>query len=387
MSDIALMSKRIRIGWVCNSGLLVSETFISDNLILLQSMAEVSAWCGRQPTDQRHSQIEYLNFDDVPQRWHHIVRGKLSGRNLVMEEKQARALSLLRPRINEFHPDYLWVEFGTTAEVIAPLLQEAHVPYILNVHGYDVSKEFNQPKYKSLFVQLANSSHAVVCASHHTKNLCIAAGVQASRCHVIRYALNGNSIQRNPAVAKTEYPSFVHFGRLTPKKNPLVTLEAFRIALNEMPTAKLSFIGSGPLEDELLQRIQRHEITHAVRLYPAMERNEAIKIVQAHWVFCQHSVTAANGDQEGFGLSPAEAALLNMPVISTTHNGIPEHVADGKTGLLTREWDIEAMAKAMVQLAENPSLRNTMGTNGRKNILTLCSSQKRTNAIRKLLNC
>ena len=116
-----------------------------------------------------------------------------------------------------------------------------------------------------------------------------------------------------------------------------------------------------------------------------MGRQEALDIVQSHWVFCQHSVTASDGDQEGFGLSPAEAALLGMPVISTVHNGIPEHVEDGKAGILTREWDIEGMADAMIRLAQNPELRNSMGTKGRENILGLCAPETRSNAIQALL--
>ena len=116
-----------------------------------------------------------------------------------------------------------------------------------------------------------------------------------------------------------------------------------------------------------------------------MSRQEALDIVQSHWVFCQHSVTASDGDQEGFGLSPAEAALLGMPVISTVHNGIPEHVENGKAGILTREWDIESMAEAMLRLANDAELRNSMGKKGRENIVNLCDPDKRKKRIRELI--
>ena len=379
------MNKSPRIAWISNSAVGVSETFIADNLTKLQSWADVAAWCGRKPEGPGRPEVDYLDFDDVPQKWHHILRNKLTGRNLVLEAKQTKANSQLQSKLKDFNPDYLWVEFGTTAEVIAPMLLASETPYVINVHGYDVSKEFNRAPYRSTFVQLANSSHAVVCASHHTQHLCIAAGVHPERCQVIRYALDGNAIQRDPAIAQTKAPSFVHFGRLTPKKGPVVTLEAFRIARKSLPEANLTFIGSGPLQAELEQRIRQHGLEESVTLHPAMGRKDALDIVQSHWVFCQHSVTASDGDQEGFGLSPAEAALLGMPVISTVHNGIPEHVEDGQAGMLTREWDIQSMAEAMVRLAHNPELRTSMGAKGRDNILSMCAPERRTAAIRELL--
>ena len=385
MGELVAMPERPRIGWISNSAVGLSETFIADNLTNLQSWADVSAFCGRRPEGLGRPEVEYLDFDDVPQRWHHILFGKLTGRNLVLEAKRVKAKSLLQSRLADLRPDFLWIEFGTTAEVIAPILMASTTPYVLNVHGYDVSKEFNRAPYRSTFVQLANASHAVVCASHHTKHLCVAAGVLPEKCQVIRYALDGDRIQRNPDIPKTSAPSFVHFGRLTPKKGPVVTLEAFHIARQSLPDARLTFIGSGPLQGELRRRIQEHGLEDVVTLHPAMGRQEALDIVQSHWVFCQHSVTAADGDQEGFGLSPAEAALLGMPVISTVHNGIPEHVEDGKAGILTREWDIDGMAKAMVRLAQDAELRESMGTKGRANILGMCSPEVRSKAIQALL--
>ena len=97
-------------------------------------------------------------------------------------------------------------------------------------------------------------------------------------------------------------------------------------------------------------------------------------------------MTASDGDQEGFGLSPAEAALLEKPVVSTLHNGLPEHIIHGATGLLTREWDIAGMAESMMELANNAELRMRMGKKGRENILQLCSPSNRSHAISALID-
>ena len=205
------MSKKIRIGWISNSAVGMSETFISDNLSQLQSWAEVKAWCGRKPNDKGRADVEYLDFADVPQRLHHIIRSKLSRQNVLLANKQSKAKRLLKSKLEDFQPDLLWIEFGTTAEVIAPLLRELDIPYVINVHGYDVSKEFNRPEYRASFVAIANASHSIICASHHTRNLCIASGIRASLCHVIRYALGWRNHQEEPSNTNLNKPQFCAF--------------------------------------------------------------------------------------------------------------------------------------------------------------------------------
>ena len=118
----------------------------------------------------------------------------------------------------------------------------------------------------------------------------------------------------------------------------------------------------------------------------AIPQAEAMRVHQEHAVFCQHSVTGRDGDQEGFALSPAEAALKEMPVISTLHNGIPEHVQHGITGILVPEWDIYAMAHAMIKLATHPEQARAMGEAGRQNILQLCDPKDRCVSLKHLIS-
>ena len=116
-----------------------------------------------------------------------------------------------------------------------------------------------------------------------------------------------------------------------------------------------------------------------------MPRDQALKLVETCWIFCQHSVTASDGDQE-FGSSPAEAALLEKPVVSTLHNGLPEHIIHGTTGLLTREWDIAGMAESMMKLANNAELRMRMGKEEAARTFQLCSSSNRSRDIGALID-
>ena len=104
-----------------------------------------------------------------------------------------------------------------------------------------------------------------------------------------------------------------------------------------------------------------------------------------HWIYVQHSVTGPNGDQEGFGISLAEAALMEIPVVSTWHNGIPEQVIHNETGFLCQEFDFETMAAQVCILINDSKLRKEMGKKGRANIIELCDPNFRTEKLLRLV--
>ena len=378
------MSNRTRIGWICNSSIGTSETFLVDNLNMLKGFADVKAFSGNADKQSPNPSVKALDFDDVPQRMHHIIRRKLTGQDVRTLSKRKRCKAQLFKGLQSFNPDVLWIEFGTTAHVASDLIEALGKPYLIAVHGFDITRELRDPWYASEFTRLANGSQGVVCASHHTRNLCRVAGVEEDKCKVIRLPIDGQRFQANP-IAQPDPASFVHLGRLVEKKGPLQTLMAFEQVIRDIPNARMTFIGDGPLRPTLEAHIQKANLGHAVTLSGPLPQSEALQLVAKHATFCQHSVTGMDGDQEGFALSPAEAALMEMPVVSTFHNGIPEHVVNGKTGHLVREWDIQGMADAMLQLAKDPIKGKAMGQAGRKNILTLCNPEKREVELKQLI--
>jgi colanic acid/amylovoran biosynthesis glycosyltransferase len=76
------------------------------------------------------------------------------------------------------------------------------------------------------------------------------------------------------------------------------------------------------------------------------------------------SVTAANGDSEGFGMVFAEALAMGTPVVSFRHGGIPEAVRDRVTGLLAPEGDAEALAANLLRLLRDDKLWEELSENG-----------------------
>ena len=70
---------------------------------------------------------------------------------------------------------------------------------------------------------------------------------------------------------------------------------------------------------------------------------------------------------EDYGLVPLEGMASYKPIIGVNEGGIRETVENGKTGMLV--GTIEEMGNAMMEIAENPSLAEKLGRNGRERVV------------------
>jgi glycosyltransferase involved in cell wall biosynthesis len=76
------------------------------------------------------------------------------------------------------------------------------------------------------------------------------------------------------------------------------------------------------------------------------------------------SIVAADGDMDGIPTVLAEAGALRRPVIASRLSGIPDLVADGVNGLLVPPGDVNALAVALVRLAQRPGELTRLGDAG-----------------------
>jgi len=69
---------------------------------------------------------------------------------------------------------------------------------------------------------------------------------------------------------------------------------------------------------------------------------------------------------EGLGSSILEAMAAGLPVVATRVGGIPEIVAEGRTGILVAPEDPTGLANALARMAGDRGLREEMGRGGRE---------------------
>ncbi len=133
------------------------------------------------------------------------------------------------------------------------------------------------------------------------------------------------------------------------------------------PASRLvySIIGDGPLRQHLEALVDRLGLGDRVRLVGSRTKDEVIRILNEAHVFVLPSVTAADGDMEGIPVSIMEAMAVGLPVLTTTHSGIPELVEDDRTGWLVPERDPLAIADRLCRIEREPERLGAMGRRGR----------------------
>lgn len=251
------------------------------------------------------------------------------------------------------------------------IAQELGVRFYGHAHGIDVSANMRDPYWQREYVKYKQSD-GIITINQISKERLLYLGIPEHKIHVIPC---GVDIPSTPLVRKDDkVVRCLAVGRMVSKKAPILTLDAFRRAVEYYPAMKLNYIGGGELLSAAEQYIQAFGLSGKVILH-GEQPHEVVKqhLVESD-IFIQHSrVDPATGDEEGVPVAVLEAMANSLPVVSTLHAGIPEAVVDGVTGYLVPEGNSIAMSERITKLAINMSLRHDLGEAGWKRARELFS--------------
>ena len=227
-----------------------------------------------------------------------------------------------------------------------PVIERMGLPYVIQGHGFDVSSKLREAGMAERYLAY-RSARAILTRSEFHRRRLIDLGLPAGKVHVNRGGVEiSSTFTPKPASAARR---FLSIGRLTPKKGPMLMLEAFRQAASQDPKLILDYVGGGPLIWMARQFADATGLRDRVRLHGTAPENLKLQLLRECGVFVQHNLTdPETGDEEGLPAAIQEAMAHGLAVVSTRHAGIPEAVIDGKTGILVAEGDVAGMAKAML---------------------------------------
>ena len=143
-------------------------------------------------------------------------------------------------------------------------------------------------------------------------------------------------------------------GRMVEKKAPLLLVEAFAALRTRMPDAELVMIGDGPLLPEVRKRANILGVP--ITLPGPCGAKAVIEHLSRARVLCLPSVTATNGDAEGFPLVTLEAQACGVPVVTSALGAATEGVLDGVTGHSFPGGDRQAMEHYLAMWLRNDAM-------------------------------
>jgi glycosyltransferase involved in cell wall biosynthesis len=257
------------------------------------------------------------------------------------------ALVLARERADVVH-----VHFGyAAADVVATARRR---PYVLSLHGHDVTGllEGHPDRYRGV----APSVDAVVVPSEFLAGAAFAAGFDRDRIRVIPSGVDTEFF--TPTPLPDGPPVVAYVGRFVEKKGIDTLFAAWPAIANAVPEAQLHLLGDGPLRHLVPTGDPR--ITAATP-DPSRRHEQVRDLIRRATVVVTPSHTGADGDSESLLLVNLEAGASGRPVVSTRHGGIPEYVANGRSGLLVPEAYPSGFAEAVIRLLRDRDLARRLG--------------------------
>jgi glycosyltransferase involved in cell wall biosynthesis len=332
----------------------VSETFIRANLAGLPF--QVEAYFGDEFPPFQPLRCLYSAGILCSKVWTHLGWLRLASWPAALV---ARLLIRLK------QPDVVLAEFGFEAVRVMEACRWSDVPLVVHFRGSDASARNRIGLLEERYRRLFSLTAGVVVKSKAMAQRLQALGAEPAQILISPSGANADLFRgSSPASAP---PVFLAVGRFVAKKGPLETIRAFQQCLQQSgpaSAAQLWMIGDGPLLPDARRYVEQHGLGRYVRFEGAGGQRHVAQCMRSVRAFVQHSKVAPDGDSEGSPVAVMEAQLSGLPVIATRHEGIPEVVLDGTTGLLVDEGDVEAMADAMVRLLRDPVLAQALGEAG-----------------------
>lgn len=139
--------------------------------------------------------------------------------------------------------------------------------------------------------------------------------------------------------------------RLSPEKGLAFAIEALKLLIDKGYDLELRLAGGGPSKAHLEALTSQLGIVDRVHFLGFLTEDEIISELQSSDLFVLPSFV------EGIPVSAMEAMAVGVPVIATNIAGTSELIEDGKSGILIRPSDSQALAQAVTKMIENYEFR------------------------------
>ena len=177
-------------------------------------------------------------------------------------------------------------------------------------------------------------------------------------------------------------------GRLVEKKGVKYAISAMPAVLKKHSNVKFIIIGDGPLEGNLKKQVTELGLESNIIFTEGISNSKLPEYYATADIFLGPSVTAKNGDSEGFGLVFVEALLCKCCVIVSGLKSISDIIRNEETGIQVDVKNIELFANKIIKLINDEDDRKRLVESGyefaKKKFIWSISVEKYYNLIRNL---
>jgi len=245
--------------------------------------------------------------------------------------------------------------FGTTGAV--SLAKRLHLPLVMTVHSTEYDRSLGHPWDHILRREelgIAEATRVIAVSRHLRQQLIDRYRAEPGKVRVIY-----NAVRPSERLARIdpEKRIVLYVGRLAAMKGVDTFLRAAARVVPTFEDVLFVIAGEGPEYERLIDLAARLGIGDRVMFLGKVSEEEREVLLSGASVFVLPSVV------EPFGIAALEAMAAGVPTIVSKTSGVAE-MSRGTT-FRVDFWDVEEFASRISELLEYPTLRATMGDQGR----------------------
>ncbi|MCB1088383.1 MAG: glycosyltransferase, partial [Verrucomicrobiae bacterium] len=290
--------------------------------------------------------VELPKPNALAREWRRFTSRRVSNSPPFLYDSEVAALE---EALKTHKAALLHIYFGNSAVELLPLLKSETkpCPVVVSFHGADAGVDMDKPAWREAIKEVFELSDAILARSEALVADILDLGCPPEKLTVQRAGipLDEWPVTQRSAPIDGSW-RFVQSGRLIEKKGYDTTLRAFARFREVHPKAHLVILGEGSLLEPLQKLSRQLDIHQSVTFAGFVQQGRVRSEYGWAHAFLHPSRTAGDGNREGVPNAILEAMATGLPILSTSHGGIPEAVEDGVEGFLADENDWEAFAVA-----------------------------------------
>ncbi len=254
--------------------------------------------------------------------------------------------------------------FGTAAYIAQVVTKK---PYVVMMHGMDLRLALTSFRKKRVCEAVLRQAYLVVANSNAlAEELFLQFGL--SNVIVVYPSVDPlKAIITKPESSASSPFRLLTVSRLVDRKGHDRVLTA--LAMLKLNGTLLAFqydiVGSGPTKDALEQLVMELGLESHVRFLGDIPDDQLHLYYEEADIFVM-PVKDDPVDKEGFGLVFLEAALFELPSITTNIRGVNEAVLHEVTGLLIQDNDLDMLAQSITLLSHDVVYRRALGVSAKE---------------------
>ena len=148
-------------------------------------------------------------------------------------------------------------------------------------------------------------------------------------------------------------------GRLEKRKGLIYLLKAYRQVKGRVPNARLIIVGPGTRFRKKYEKYVIHKHLRDVVFVGMASYDELPHYYKTADIFCSPAIGG-----ESFGIVLLEAMAVGKPIVATNIEGYARVITHGREGLLVPPKDDKELARALLSLISDETIRRQMGAQG-----------------------